>query len=126
MGFTDVSRALAILAELGTAAGESGMADDDGLLTALGTASDPDLALASLARLVERDQKVLRELRAERRLRNVAPRGGTTKRQLLRDGDDVLELAERERMWRGGHRETIVPAYRQHPIYRLDESRSRR
>jgi glutamate-ammonia-ligase adenylyltransferase len=70
MGFADVSRALATLAELGTAAGDSGMAHDDGLLTALGTASDPDLALASLARLVERDPKILRELRADACLRD--------------------------------------------------------
>ena len=39
-----------------------GVPEDEGLLTALGMASDPDLALASLALLAERAPEVLREL----------------------------------------------------------------
>ncbi len=70
MGFADVPRASAILAEIGTAADGSGAAHDDGLLAALGTASDPDLALASLARLAERDPEIARELRADGGLRD--------------------------------------------------------
>ena len=35
----------------------------------------------------------LLHLRAQSRLRDVAPRGGASKGQLLGDGDDVLELA---------------------------------
>jgi len=71
MGFGDVPRASVILAELlGGLADAGATARDDELLTALGTASDPDLALASLARLAERDQKVLPELRADPGLRD--------------------------------------------------------
>jgi [glutamine synthetase] adenylyltransferase / [glutamine synthetase]-adenylyl-L-tyrosine phosphorylase len=70
MGFADVPRASAILARLGTAADGDWAAPDDELLSALGTASDPDLALASLARLAERDPKILRELRADGGLRD--------------------------------------------------------
>ncbi|MCW2935119.1 MAG: (Glutamate--ammonia-ligase) adenylyltransferase [Actinomycetia bacterium] len=60
MGFADVPRASRTLEELQAARG--GASEDEGLLTALGTASDPDLALASLALLAERDPKVVREL----------------------------------------------------------------
>jgi glutamate-ammonia-ligase adenylyltransferase len=60
MGFADVPRASRTLEELRAARG--GASEDEGLLTALGTASDPDLALASLALLAERDPKVVREL----------------------------------------------------------------
>jgi [glutamine synthetase] adenylyltransferase / [glutamine synthetase]-adenylyl-L-tyrosine phosphorylase len=52
MGMADVPRAERTLTELG-------IADDEGLLAALATASDPDLALASLSRIAERDRAVL-------------------------------------------------------------------
>jgi hypothetical protein len=45
----------------------------------------------------------LGELRTERRLRDVATRGGAMKRELVCYGDNVLELAERERMGTRGH-----------------------
>ncbi len=55
MGLADVTRAARTIEGLGASG-------DEGLLTALGTASDPDLALASLALLAERDPKVVRDL----------------------------------------------------------------
>jgi len=60
MGFADVPRAVAAIEGL-PAAGDAG-SDHEGLLTALGMASDPDLALASLALLAERAPEVVREL----------------------------------------------------------------
>ncbi|HTU75875.1 MAG TPA: bifunctional [glutamine synthetase] adenylyltransferase/[glutamine synthetase]-adenylyl-L-tyrosine phosphorylase [Trebonia sp.] len=70
MGFADVPRAVAILTQLQAVADASGPVHDDGLLVALGTASDPDLALVSLARLAERDRRLLPELRADGGLRD--------------------------------------------------------
>ncbi len=54
----------------------------------------------------------LRDLRAQRGLRDVAALGGAAKRALLGDGDHVLELAEREGMGRGAHERMIARAYR--------------
>ena len=45
----------------------------------------------------------LGDLGGERGLRDVAPLGGAAKRELLRDGHRVLELAEGERVGRGRH-----------------------
>jgi glutamate-ammonia-ligase adenylyltransferase len=68
MGFADVPRASRTLEELRAVRGA--VSEDEGLLTALGAASDPDLALASLALLAERDPKVVRELSEDRGFRN--------------------------------------------------------
>jgi glutamate-ammonia-ligase adenylyltransferase len=68
MGFADVPRASRTLEELRAVRGAA--PEDEGLLTALGSASDPDLALASLALLAERDPKVVRELSEDHGFRN--------------------------------------------------------
>ncbi|SDG23240.1 glutamate-ammonia-ligase adenylyltransferase [Sinosporangium album] len=58
LGFADGARAERMLAELGPEAG-----DDPGLLDALVSAAEPDLALSSLVRLADRDPGVLAALR---------------------------------------------------------------
>jgi glutamate-ammonia-ligase adenylyltransferase len=97
IGFTDVQRAERTLAEI-RALG-LGPADEESLLAALGGASDPDLALAGLARLAERDRAVLAEVSAAPGLRErlIAVLGASTAladhlvrhpadRAVLRDG----------------------------------------
>jgi glutamate-ammonia-ligase adenylyltransferase len=64
MGLADVPRAERMLAELGACEG-SITAEDEGLLAALATAADPDLALASLCRITERDRAILAEVRRD-------------------------------------------------------------
>ena len=64
MGLADVPRAERLLAELGVSEG-SISAEDEGLLAALATAADPDLALGSLCRIAERDRAILAEVRGE-------------------------------------------------------------
>jgi [glutamine synthetase] adenylyltransferase / [glutamine synthetase]-adenylyl-L-tyrosine phosphorylase len=56
MGFADVPRAERELAPLGITS------EDHPLLTAVAQAADPDLALAGLARIAERDQSLIEEL----------------------------------------------------------------
>jgi glutamate-ammonia-ligase adenylyltransferase len=63
MGMADVPRAERALTGLG-------IADDEGLLAALATAADPDLALASISRVAERDRAVLREARHDAAFRD--------------------------------------------------------
>ncbi|MGC5011195.1 bifunctional [glutamine synthetase] adenylyltransferase/[glutamine synthetase]-adenylyl-L-tyrosine phosphorylase [Streptosporangium sp. DT93] len=65
LGFADGTRAGRLLDELGPEA-----VGDLGLLNALVAAADPDLALTSLNRLVERDPSVLGELRNDPGLRD--------------------------------------------------------
>jgi glutamate-ammonia-ligase adenylyltransferase len=60
MGFADVARAARTFEGLPVAG--DGAPEHDGLLAALGSASDPDLALTGLALLAERDPEVVREL----------------------------------------------------------------
>jgi len=93
MGFADVSRASRILDELSAA-------EDEELLAALGMASDPDLALASLARVAEREPQVRRELAADAgfRERLIVTLGAST---ALAD-HLARHPADREVLWTGG------------------------
>jgi [glutamine synthetase] adenylyltransferase / [glutamine synthetase]-adenylyl-L-tyrosine phosphorylase len=64
MGLADVPRAERMLAELGVC--EASISpEDEGLLAALATAADPDLALSSLGRIAERDRAIVAELHGE-------------------------------------------------------------
>jgi glutamate-ammonia-ligase adenylyltransferase len=58
MGLSDVPRAEGALLALGAR-------EDEGLLAALGLAPDPDLALASLARLAEHEPAIMGELSSD-------------------------------------------------------------